>query len=218
MDSLINQAPRFIIDLMILVFSITIHEVAHGWVALKEGDPTAQQANRLTLNPIHHIDPFMSIIMPLVFYMSAGFVFGGAKPVPVNPYNFRDLRKSDLKVSAAGPGSNLVLAIIGALIIRIIFFTLPLSFFSTPLWEAMKHFLTAFVSINLVLLFFNLLPIPPLDGSKILINLLPPKYEQGFRQFETYGMMILIVLLFTGVLGYTLFPMINFFFRLLIGI
>lgn len=178
-----------VLFLAAFVMSVILHEIAHGWVARACGDPTAEMAGRLTLNPIHHIDPFMTIVLPiLMLVMTRGrMVFGGAKPVPVNPYNFRNLEKDDLKVSLAGVAVNLAIAAVFG--------------FSLHLWRPGQLGFTLFGLIcgaNLVLAFFNLLPIPPLDGSHVARYILA-KFDQGladtYERLGRFGLILLIVLI-----------------------
>ncbi len=184
------------LQLVILLFSVILHEVMHGLVALNFGDSTAQRAGRLTLNPIPHIDLVGTIILPLLSLYFGGILFGWAKPVPVNPLNFSNLRKGELMVSAAGILANFGLAIIAALIFRILE-ALPQAF--PPIFG---DILTFTVLINLVLGLFNLLPIPPLDGSKVLLSQLPYSLAKEYQKIEPYGFMILMLLLLTGMLGF----------------
>lgn len=174
------------ISIVILLFSVILHEVMHGWVALKFGDRTAENAGRLTLNPIPHIDPIGTILLPLILVISgSGFIFGWAKPVPVNPLNFSNIRKGELLTSAAGILANFGLAVTSALL-----FHLTLGLNNTFL----SAVLSFAISINLLLAVFNLLPIPPLDGSKILMSYLPLKYLPYFQSLERYGIFILLLL------------------------
>lgn len=179
--------PEFLaLSIVILLFSVIVHEVMHGLMALKFGDHTAQKAGRLTLNPIPHIDLFGTILLPaLLIFTGAPILFGWAKPVPVNPLNFRNIRKGELATSAAGVLANLALAAIGA----IIFHSIPQGFL--PLVKSLALFT---VRINAVLAVFNLLPIPPLDGSKVVMSILPPHLENEYRKLERFGFMILILL------------------------
>ena len=182
-----------------VLFSIVVHEVAHGWMANKLGDDTAKRMGRLTLNPISHIDPLGTIILPLIMIIMGGVVFGWAKPVPFNPYNFRkniDPKTGAMWVAAAGPGSNLILAFIATFVLvatRKFFTNIPVSLFIS-----INQLAGVLLSINLMLASLNLIPIPPLDGSKILFRFLPPSYEVPFRKLERYGFLILILLIFTG--------------------
>lgn len=183
--------PEFVaLSIIILLFSIIVHEVMHGLVALYFGDRTAERAGRLTLNPIPHIDPVGTILLPLILTISGSPVmFGWAKPVPVNPLNFSNLRKGELLVSAAGVVSNFALAIIAAILYHL-FNTLP----QTPLLILELFRFT--VLINLVLGTFNLFPIPPLDGSKVLLSQLPYPLAKEYQKLEQYGYIILLILLF----------------------
>jgi len=177
-----------IFSLIVLFFSIIIHEVAHGSMAYQLGDPTAKYAGRLSLNPIKHIDPFGTIILPLLLViMRSPFVIGWAKPVPVNPYNFRDQKWGELKVAIAGPGANFLLVLIFGLSIR--FLNLPSSVF-------IVFSLIAF--FNLLLGLFNLIPIPPLDGSHILFGILPEKYNNIRFFLQQNGLLLLILFIFFG--------------------
>lgn len=195
--------------IVVLLFSIIVHEVMHGLVALKFGDHTAKNAGRLTLNPIPHIDPLGSILVPLsLFLIGSPVMFGWAKPVPINPFNFRNIRKGELWVSAAGILANFGLAIAAAIIFHIantfnIYFLMALTVFA--------------VKINLVLALFNLLPIPPLDGSKIVISFLPIKTALSFQKLDRYGIFILILILLLpiNILGVITGSFIRFFMAIL---
>jgi len=176
--------------LVVLFFSIVIHEVAHGSVALSLGDPTAKEAGRLTLNPLRHIDPVGTIFLPLILLIltfGQGPIFGWAKPVPINPFNFHDQKWGTLKVSVAGPGTNFLIAIIFGLIIR--FFTLP---------ESLLILFSIIVVYNLAWGIFNLVPLPPLDGSWILSALLPERLSNIRFFLQQYGLFILLFFIFFG--------------------
>lgn len=191
--------PTFIaLSVIILLFSVIVHEVMHGFVALKFGDRTALNAGRLTLNPIPHIDPvgtillpFILLVLPLLTGIPSGFLIGWAKPVPVNPLNFRDVKQGEILVSLAGIGANFTLAIIAALLYHTLGGAFP---FLSPI-------LAFAVTINLSLGVFNLLPIPPLDGSKALIALLPYPQARSFERIAPYGLFIMLGLLYFGVIG-----------------
>ena len=188
--------------------SIVVHEVSHGWAALSQGDPTAKYAGRLTLNPISHIDPVGSILVPLVSaLLSPGLMFGWAKPVPINPYNFRHRRFGEFFVSIAGPASNLVIALIVGLIIR---------FWGDVLPTATVTILAVTVIINIVLALFNLVPIPPLDGSKILLSVLPDSMANFKNILDRYGMIFTILFIFF--LWKYLTPLIYIVFTLITGV
>ncbi len=180
----------FAFSILILLFSVIVHEVMHGIVALKFGDHTAERAGRLTLNPIPHIDLFGTILLPvLLIFTGSPILFGWAKPVPVNPLNFSSLRKGELFVSAAGILANFTLAIAATLIYHFLN-ALPQTF--PAIIGALLRFT---ITINLVLGVFNLFPIPPLDGSKILLSWLPYNLAKSYQKIEPYGFLILLVLL-----------------------
>lgn len=197
-----------ILSIIILIFSVIIHEIAHGFMADKLGDPTARLQGRLTLNPIKHIDPIGSIVVPLITSLS-GFTFGWAKPVIYNPYNLKDKRKGEFLIAAAGPFSNLLLAFIFGTIIR---FTFVDALSMTPFLEICSYI----VIINLVLAIFNLIPVPPLDGSKLLFAWLPNQYGQLRTMLETYGLFLIIFVIFF--LWPVISPIISFAFSLFTGI
>lgn len=173
--------------LVILVFSAILHEIAHGYVADRLGDPTARLLGRLSLDPRRHIDPFMSILLPLIMYLSTNgaFVFGAAKPVPVDQFNLKDGRKDLALVSLSGPLTNLAIAVIASLLLRFV----PLE---------LADILLLVMRINILLAIFNLLPIPPLDGSKVFSMLLPEKEANAYLSLGSFGFFILIFLLFSG--------------------
>ena len=199
-----------------LLFAVTIHEVAHGYVAYKMGDNTAKLAGRLSLNPIKHLDFFGSFFLPLLLKLTGStIIFGYAKPVPVNFSNFRNYRKSTIYVSSAGVLANFALAIISGLLFQILTYFQPLwhASFLKPFALDLYQMLGYSVLINLVLAVFNLIPIPPLDGSKILAMLLPVSLRLQYARMERFGMIIIILLLLTGslsrVLTFFLIPMFN---------
>lgn len=203
MDEL-TLVQRIVVWLLPVVFAITVHEVAHGWMAKQFGDKTADQQGRLTLNPLKHIDPVGTIIVPgLLLITFTGFIFGWAKPVPVDARNFKNPKKAMMMVALAGPLSNLLMAIAWALLARI-GVAIEMEFISMPLIYSG----VAGITINLVLALINLLPIPPLDGSRVLSGLLPDYWAWRYNQLERWGFLILLVLLATNVLGMVLaYPM-----------
>lgn len=185
----------FIPSFLILVYSLIIHECAHAIAAYKLGDPTAHSLGRITLNPIKHIDPVWTIIIPLITYFGGGFIFGGAKPVPINPYNFRNPDKGMMISSLAGPLSNFALAILGFMAFFLSVKILPLSGFF--LYFNMYVF-SWLIMINILLGIFNLIPIPPLDGSRVLRYLLPWHMKETLDRIEPFGIIIVIVFVMSG--------------------
>lgn len=180
-----------------VLFAITVHEVMHGWVASKLGDTTALMMGRLTLNPLKHIDLVGTILVPLMFLVIGGFMFGWAKPVPVNWLNLKHPRRDMAIVALAGPFSNFLMALGWAGIAK-----LALSFVNAyPLLEFFVYMGQAGIAINLMLGILNLIPIPPLDGGRVLAGMLPPSLGYQLEKLEPFGFMILILLIFTGVLS-----------------
>lgn len=195
---------EILITLVILLFSAIVHEVSHGLMAEKLGDDTARDEGRITLNPIPHIDPFGSILLPgLLLAVGSPIVFGAAKPVPVNFNNLHPKRWGMALVSLAGPLSNLVLAVL---------FMLPIKF-GLVSGVVAEVWLKA-VIINLVLAVFNILPIPPLDGSKLLASVLPYNIMNKLLELERYGFLIVVIFLFLGILDKILLPVVTLFFRI----
>ncbi|MBI5020128.1 MAG: site-2 protease family protein [Ignavibacteriales bacterium] len=186
--------------LPILLFSVVIHEVAHGWMALKLGDPTAKQMGRLTLNPVPHIDPIGSILVPLFSLFVAGRVFiAWAKPVPVNPFNFSDYRRDDILVSIVGPISNLIVALgctIMFILVALLGQVVPIN---NPVVEEAFSFLFKMfaggITLNVVLAVFNLIPIPPLDGSHVVAAMLPDSLSEQYQRLGFYGIFIVIIIM-----------------------
>lgn len=189
-----------------VIFAITLHEAAHGYVARHFGDTTAYLQGRVSLNPLRHIDPFGTVALPLILLaltklFGGGIIFGWAKPVPVNFANLRHPKRDMLWVAAAGPLSNLAMAFIWALVLKL-GLSIPGSFFALPL--ALMG--AAGVFFNIIIMVLNLVPLPPLDGGRILLSLLPHRLAWRVARIEPYGFLILIVLLLTGVLGAMLWP------------
>ena len=197
---------KIVIFVLPILFAITLHEAAHGWMAKKLGDRTAEMMGRVTLNPIKHIDLIGTILVPLVVYMVSGFVFGWAKPVPVNWNNLRNPRRDVALVALAGPAANLLMAFFWSLMIH-----LGYLFIETHEWFALPLMLmgVAGVLINTLLMALNLIPIPPLDGGRILTALLPPKMAQVYARLEGYGLFIMVILLGSGLLGAILWPLVS---------
>jgi len=200
------------IAIVVVLFSLTVHEFSHGWVAFKLGDPTAKASGRLSLNPIAHIDPIGTIVLPVLMAIMSGPIFGWAKPVPVNPLYFRrdiTMRKGMLLVAAAGPLSNIVLAFIGTLVLGLLFrLEIIIPGTQTPIYLLFFYF----IFINLLLAFFNIIPIPPLDGSKILYGLLPEEMARKYASIERYGFILLILIIATPV-GRMLLSPISYLFE-----
>lgn len=198
---------QIIFGIAILILSVIVHEVSHGYVADAIGDPTARLAGRLTLNPLVHIDVLGSIVVPAITYLTGGFIFGWAKPVPINPYNFqRGGRWGEALVAAAGPASNIALAILFGMLVR----------FGTVFSVGLLSIFSFITLINIILALFNLIPIPPLDGSKILFTFLPYQYLQVKTFLERYG--LILVLVFAVFLWRFIFPFVGLLFSLITGV
>ncbi|MDA8094554.1 MAG: site-2 protease family protein [Betaproteobacteria bacterium] len=187
-----------------VIFAITLHEAAHGYVARRFGDSTAYMLGRLTLNPLKHIDPVGTVLLPLVTYLFGGILFGYAKPVPVNFSNLRRPKQDMFWVAAAGPAANLVMAFFWGAMVKAAT-VMPGNYFADPLAQ-MGIF---GVQINVVLMVLNLLPLPPLDGGRIAVSLLPGPLAYRFSRIEPYGFIILIVLMLTHILGFILQPVVQ---------
>jgi len=206
------------IELIILyaipvIFAITVHEVSHGWVANKLGDPTAKMMGRLTLNPIKHIDPIGTVILPgLLILLGSKFIFGWAKPVPVTWQNLKNQRRDIALVAAAGPISNFLMALLWALLFKL---TITFTARDSHVFYALTTMATAGIFVNLILMVLNLVPLPPLDGSRVVTSFLSPKAGYYYNRIEPYGFYVLIALLFTGILFKVLWPIIGFFLRLI---
>lgn len=207
MNSL-NSVQIFAVMVIPVLFAITLHEVAHGWIALKFGDRTAQMMGRLTVNPIKHIDPIGTLLVPTILFFLGGFIFGWAKPVPVTWQNLRNPKRDMAIVALAGPFANLCMGLFWGLVSKI-------GLLIIGNWKTVGIYLMymgmAGMIINGVLMILNLLPIPPLDGSRVASSLLPNKWSYQYNRLEPYGFFILIALIFTGVLFKIIFiPIIVF--------
>ena len=190
---------QIVIAFLVLLFSLTVHEASHAWAAYRCGDPTARALGRMTLNPMPHIDPIGTVVFPLIAIATHVPVIGWAKPVPVNEHRLRSARRDMMLVAAAGPAANLALAVGAAGLVRVLVPAsagLPVAV-SAPLWEGLSRML----EINVLLALFNLLPIPPLDGSGVVAGLLPPAAAAAFDRLRPYGFLVLYALLLTGTLG-----------------
>lgn len=192
-----------IITLAILIFSAILHEIAHGYIAERFGDPTARLAGRLTLNPKKHIDPFMSILLPLALMLSGSpVIFGAAKPVPIDPFNLKEGRKDIALVALSGPLTNIIIAVLGSFLIKL----LPIfsGFLPPVLFSTFYLLLSSVVALNLLLAIFNLLPIPPLDGSKVFALLLPKDMANAYLSLSSIGFFIIFFLLLFPIGGFSL--------------
>lgn len=208
---------RIAVSVLPLLIAITFHEVSHGFVANRLGDPTAKFMGRLTLNPLVHLDLIGTVIMPLLLLISGMPVFGYAKPVPINPMNFKDPKRDMALSAAAGPITNVALAIISSILLKItLFFGNQLQFFSmgNAVMEPLVLMFIQSIRINVILAAFNLLPIPPLDGGRVLVGFLPHEQAMSYSKIEPYGFMILFILIFTGIAGYFVIPLANLFMAL----
>ena len=198
-----------IISITVFIIVIVTHELAHGWVAYSLGDPTAKDAGRLTLNPLAHLDPVGTVLLPALLVMARSpVIFGWARPVPVNPFNFRDPRKGMLLTSLAGPGANFMLALLFAAVFKTGMF---------PAHSLGWTFLLYGILISLVLGLFNLIPIPPLDGGGIVASVLPPELAARYMRIERYGFLILIGLLYLGLFDRIILPLVGIMTRVLVG-
>lgn len=220
MMDIANIVRQLAISALPVLIAITFHEVSHGFVANRLGDPTAKMMGRLTLNPIAHIDPVGTILLPLMMIVltNGQFVFGYAKPVPINPSNFKDPKRDMAISAAAGPITNILLAILSMLILK--FIVIPSSVFfpgivTTTVLKPLTLMLTSSIIFNVVLAAFNLIPIPPLDGGRVLVGFLPHKQAVSYSRIEPYGFIIVIVLIYLGIANYFVMPLVRLFLALL---
>ena len=204
-----DRAVDLLLYLPVLLLSVTLHEYAHARVAVDQGDPTPERQGRLTLNPLHHLDPFGSVLVPLLLYLSrAGFLFGWARPVEVNPGRYRDPRRGDILVSAAGVAANFGLALVSlAAVVGAVHLLRLLEGEAAAGLGYVAQMARFGVAFNLLLAVFNLLPVPPLDGSHLLYHLLPPRLGARYRRVGKYGVLLLVAAFFVpGLLGALLYP------------
>ena len=201
-----DSVVKILLWVPILLFSVIAHEIAHGWAALRQGDATAYMLGRLSWNPLRHIDPVLTILMPLVLYYATGMALGGAKPVPVNPRNYRNFRRGDIIVSLAGGATNFVIAI--ACAVAIVLFGLigqavPALAESASILQAE---MILGIAVNFMLIMFNLLPVPPLDGSHVMKYLLPPAWSLQYQRLGFFGLFVIIIMMQTGFFGWWMYP------------
>ena len=210
----LTDIQRVVVWALPVLFAITVHEVAHGWMAKRLGDPTAMMLGRLTLNPIKHIDPFGTVILPLFLMWVGGFVFGWAKPVPITYQNLRHPKRDMIYVAIAGPASNLIMALLWAVMLKL---SLLLGTNSDLYWlfQPLIYMSGMGIYINIVLMVLNMLPIPPLDGGRVVTGLLPGPLSYKFSQIEPFGLVILIAMLYFHILSAILLPVVNLFLTLI---
>lgn len=208
----LGQVQLLAVWMLPVLLAITVHEVAHGWMALRLGDRTAMMLGRLTLNPLKHIDPIGTVLVPMTLFLLGGVMFGWARPVPVTRENLRRPERDMALVAVAGPGANLVMALLwlGLLMIGIALQDVHLA-----AARLLVYLGTAGIVINAVLMVLNLLPVPPLDGSRVVASLLPGPLAYRYGRIEPYGLLVLLLLLVTGYLGRILSPVIDGFFGVL---
>ncbi len=201
--SIVQQIAIYAIP---VIFAITVHEAAHGYVASHFGDQTARMAGRLTLNPIKHIDPIGTVVLPLILLAVGSIIFGWAKPVPVEWRNLRKPKQDMAWVALAGPGANLAMMLFWAGVGKL---AVSFQHVFKGYTEPMLYMAVAGIGINIVLMVLNMLPLPPLDGSRVVSSFLPPRQEEQYNRLEPYGLIILIILVVTGILGWFLWPIIS---------
>lgn len=205
------------IQLLVILLALSVHESAHGWMAERFGDPTARMQGRITLNPIAHIDPIGTVIFPIILAMVGAPVFGWAKPVMVNPYNLKNPKKDNMYIAAAGPVSNIIMAIMSIAIFLLLKQTgfIGSIYVTSRVAEAVTMLLLNLILINIFLAIFNLLPVPPLDGSRILEGVLEGESLNTYKKIEPYGFIILMAVIYLGIFDLVARPVINIVMKIL---
>lgn len=190
-----DNLQTFLLVVPVLLFSVIAHEYAHGYAALKQGDTTALRLGRLTFNPIKHIDPFMTVLLPIMLWFTAGVALGGAKPVPVDPRNYRHLRRGDIIVSLAGVFTNLLVALACTLVFPLLGILGRSAGGLEPSFGILQAMMALGIQLNMLLIAFNLIPIPPLDGSHVMKYLLPPAWSLHYQRIGFIGILLLVLLM-----------------------